>query len=79
MDRLIYFPHFFFRKRNLEERKLSHEEIRRQTAHSFAKISIPLRFKEKFFNAQFVADLYRRISYVRIEMQNTNTRILIGL
>jgi hypothetical protein len=56
------FPHFFFRKRNLEERKLSHEEMRRQTAHSFTKISIPLRSKEKFLNAQFVADLYRRIS-----------------
>jgi hypothetical protein len=32
------FPHFFFRKRNLEERKLSHEEMWRQTAHSFTKI-----------------------------------------
>ena len=32
------FPPFFFRKRKVEERKLSHGEIRRQTARSLAKI-----------------------------------------
>jgi hypothetical protein len=64
------FPHFFFRKRNVEQRKLSHEEIRRQTAHSFAKIFNLAILQQKFLNAQFVADLYRRISYVRKGMPN---------
>jgi hypothetical protein len=48
MLKVNYFPHFFFRKRNVEQRKLSPESVRRQTARSFTKIPIPLRSKSNF-------------------------------
>ena len=61
--RLFYikfrFSTFFFRKRKWRKKTLA-LLARRQTARSLAKIFIPLRSKEKFFNAHFAADLYRR-------------------
>ena len=71
--RLFYikfrFSTFFFRKRKWRKKTLA-LLARRQTARSLAKIFIPLRSKEKFLNAHFAADLYRRISSA-----NRNTKI----